>query len=312
MIDLNDSFNIKGVYPAMVTPFTVDGVIDYLSIEKVVDFFIQKGVNGLYILGTTGEWPLINKEQRKNILEFVMKQIDDRVPVMVHIGTLPVQDACELANHAENNGVAAISSIPPYYFPFNATDIERYFSSILTAVSEKMPVLLYNIPAFARNVIPIETVKRLKDKYTNFKGIKDSQGNPEMLHEYLNIIGNAGVVLIGSDDLIYQALKSGCSGMISGNANVLPELYITLYSAFQEGKVEVVKKLQTLVNVLAKATNFGRVPLLKAGLEMRGVSAGYAMKPYTQEIPEFECHQLEIAIQTILGELKKRSGATNN
>lgn len=301
---MKERLKISGVFPAMITPFTSEGAIDYQSMAKVIDFFIEKGVNGLYVLGTSGEWPLIDKDQRKDILEFVMNRVGKRVSVMAHVGALPVKDACELATHAEGVGVSAISSIPPYYFPFHEMDIEKYFDSIMSSVSEQMPVLIYNLPAFVRNVVSIETVKKLKKRYVNFGGIKESQGNLEMLQDYIKTIGDDGIVLVGSDDLISKALEFGCAGIISGNANVLPELFIELVSAYRKGEMDRVNRLQTLVNELAKATHFGRVPLLKAGLSLRGTSAGYAMSPFVQDINEDDHYQLALVIQKILSELK--------
>ena len=288
----------------MVTPFTANGDIEYNALAKLIEFFINSGVHGLYILGTTGEWPLIDKEQRKQILEFVIAQVKARIPVMVHIGTLPVKDACELAVHAEKVGASAISSIPPYYFPFTEEDIEKYFIAILDAVSVQMPVLLYNIPGFARNVISVKTVTKLKSRYSNLIGLKDSQGNSVMLKQYLETVGDDGVVLIGSDDLDLEAFQNGCGGAISGNANIIPELFIGIMAAYQKGEMEIAGRLQILINELAKATHFGRVPLLKYGLGVRGVPSGYAMTPFVENENNDELF-LETTIHRILLEFKE-------
>jgi dihydrodipicolinate synthase/N-acetylneuraminate lyase len=294
---------ISGLFPAMITPFHSNQTIDFQSMAEVIDFFIESGVQGLYVMGTTGEWPLISKEQRMAVLEFVMGFVKGRIPVMAHIGALPVQDACELAAHAEMVGVSAISSIPPYYFPFTEADIENYYDSILASVSEDLPLLFYNIPGFARNVISVETLKRLKTRHPNIGGVKDSQGDPEVFKNYVKEVGADGVVLIGSDDLILHAFQMGGSGMISGNANVVPELFIQLMAAYKKGKIELATRLQELVNKLAAATHFGRVPLLKTGLGLRGVSAGSALKPYSKKITADEIGCLKLTIQQILQRL---------
>jgi N-acetylneuraminate lyase len=299
---VSKQWKIEGVFTAMVTPFTTEGEIDYLSMTKVIEFHIGAGVSGLYVLGTMGEWPLIHKEQRKAILEFVLRQVKGRVPVMAHIGALPVRDACELATHAEAVGAAAISSIPPYFYPFAADDIESYFSALFSSVSEYMPVLLYNIPSYARNVIPAELVKKLRDKYPNMQGIKESQGDLGKLKEYIEAVGEDGTVLVGADELDLAALQAGCKGIISGLANVLPELYVGLVSAVKKGKMENANRLQELINQFL-ASNRARIPLIKYGLKIRGIPAGYANKPYAG-VSEHDAEFEKETIFRILEEIK--------
>jgi N-acetylneuraminate lyase len=300
---MKQNCQVTGIFPAMVTPFNANRTVDYQSLMEVIDFFVQSGVQGLYVLGTTGEWPLISKEQRKAILEFVMSYVKGRIPVMAHIGALPVADACELASHAEMVGVAAISSIPPYYFPFTEEDIENYYEAILAAISPQLPLLFYNIPGFARNRISVKTITQLQKRHPNIGGVKDSQGVPEIFKNYVQTVGKEGVVLVGSDDMILAALQLGGSGAISGNANVIPELFIKLMTAYKNGKIEAARRLQELVNELAEATHFGRVPLLKTGLSLRGVSAGMALEPYCNQATDFEVAHLRAVIEKILHEL---------
>ena len=293
---------LHGVFPAMLSPLDENMTIKYEGLEAFVEFLIGKNVDGLYVLGTTGEWPLITNDRKRELLGATLKGVNGRVPVMAHIGMLPVSEACEFARDAGKMGVRAISSIPPYYFPFGEEDIFRYYEMILKAVSPETTLFLYNIPGFARNRIPLETVKRLCE-YPNFGGLKDSEGDKERLLQYISAVGEERIVLIGADELMGYALANGARGCISGNANVMPELMVQLFKSVRQGNKEQQQALQGMVDELADATGRGNIPLLKLGVALRGIGIGKALPPFCNDIPEKAREKLESTIGSILGRL---------
>lgn len=287
----------------MVTPVDDSGDVKEKCVWELVDYFIDAGVNGLYALGTTGESVLLTKRQKLDLLRYTLKAAAGRIPVMVHVGMLPVSECCAFAQEAQKQGAVYLSAIPPFYYPFSDRDILRYYKSILKVVGPEACLFLYNIPAFARNAISPETVAELC-RYPNFGGIKDSQGDIQLTKRYLEILDGGRRVFIGSDDLIAQAFEAGAKGSISGNANVLPELFVKLYRAHQAGDRVKAELLQKMVDELAEATEHGNLPLLKAGLAMRGVQMGKSLEPFDSTISPDRLNRLKQTMNGLLERLR--------
>lgn len=286
----------------MITPVREDNTVDVDAVAPLVEYFIQAGVSGLYVCGTTGESPLLTLEQKETMLSAVCDAVSGRLPVMVHVGTLPVGDCLTFARRAQELGAQFLSAIPPYYFPFGSREILNYYWALLDVIQEGHFLFLYNIPAFARNSIPVDVVQELCQD-PRFAGIKDSEGSIQLTQKYLKVLRPPRRVFIGSDDLIAQAFTYGAAGSISGNANVLPELFIQLYRAKKSGRGDVAQRCQELVDQLAEATHHGNIPLLKAGLTWRGVPAGRALPPFEATAPEAEAEFLAETICRIQVEL---------
>jgi 4-hydroxy-tetrahydrodipicolinate synthase len=295
---------IEGIFPAMVTPVDEYGDINEKTVYELVDYFVNAGVNGLYTLGTTGESMLLNKQQKIGMLKAVLKAADNRIPVMVHVGMLPVEECCSLVREVQEQGATFLSAIPPYYFPFSDADLLCYYRTILQELKPDSRLFLYNIPAFARNSISPGVVQTLC-KYPNFAGIKDSQGDITLTQRYLEVIGNNRRVLVGSDDLIKQAFALGAGGSISGNANVLPELFVRLAQASRNQQWDTAEQLQQMVNELAEATEYGNLPLLKLGLSLRGISVGKALPPFYGNISLERYERLKHTLQNLRNRINK-------
>ncbi len=288
----------------MVTPVDEYGDINEKTVYELVDYFVNAGVNGLYTLGTTGESMLLNKQQKIGMLKAVLKAADNRIPVMVHVGMLPVEECCSLVREVQEQGATFLSAIPPYYFPFSDADLLCYYRTILQELKPDSRLFLYNIPAFARNSISLGVVQTLC-KYPNFAGIKDSQGDITLTQRYLEVIGNNRRVLVGSDDLIKQAFALGAGGSISGNANVLPELFVRLAQASRNQQWDTAEQLQQMVNELAEATEYGNLPLLKLGLSLRGISVGKALPPFYGNISLERYERLKHTLQNLRNRINK-------
>ena len=144
---VNDQFkNLRGIYSALITPMRPDEEIDYDCLQSVVEFQINQGVEGFYCCGSSGEALLLSLEERKEIVETVINQVGEKVPVIVHVGTLRTKDTINLTLHAMEHGAKAVSMIPPYYYNFSQSEIVGYYEDILKATSA--PIIIYNIPQF--------------------------------------------------------------------------------------------------------------------------------------------------------------------
>ena len=137
--------SIKGIIPALITPFKEDGAIYETALRNLVDHLIESGVGGFYLTGSTGEGFLMTAEERKKVVEIVIEQTAKRVPIIVHVGTIDTKTAEDLAKHAYDSGANAISSVPPFYYRFEFNEIYNYYKDLASAAP--LPLVIYNIPA---------------------------------------------------------------------------------------------------------------------------------------------------------------------
>ncbi|MCP4752544.1 MAG: dihydrodipicolinate synthase family protein, partial [Proteobacteria bacterium] len=138
--DVND---IKGVIPALITTFDEKENFDEKRMRKVVDHLLEKGVDGLYLTGSTGEGFLMTPDERKRVVEVVVEQVDGRVPLIAHVGAIGTKISIDLAKQAAGAGVDAISSVPPFFWKFDNDSVFNYYKDI--TASTDLPMIVYNI-----------------------------------------------------------------------------------------------------------------------------------------------------------------------
>jgi len=270
---------MKGIVPALLTPFTKDGSVDYQALQAHADFLVEKGVNGLYVMGTTGEAFMATKEERKEVLEFVIKQVDGRIPVFAQIGAIPTNVACELAAHAETAGAAGIGAVTPIFHGTSQREIKEYYLEISRAVDENYPVYLYNIPGCAGNDLLPETVGELA-KTANIVGIKSSMADMMRICQLIDCTPEDFDVIQGCDPLILPAVAYGAKGAVSGISNVFPELFVKLFSLLFAGDYEAARPVQALCTKATASLRYGaNLAYFKLALEVRGFKKTYTRKP---------------------------------
>jgi hypothetical protein len=145
---------IKGVIPALVTPFNEDESLSEEKVRHLVDYLIDVGVNGFYLTGSTGEGFLMDTWERQKVVEIAIDQVKDRLPVIVHVGAISTKTTVELARHAYECGASAISSVPPFYYRFSFDEIYDYYKDISDAVP--LPLIIYNIAATTGTDSPVK------------------------------------------------------------------------------------------------------------------------------------------------------------
>ena len=241
---------LEGVITPLSTPMDEKERVDYDSLENLCNYLIEKGINGLYPNGTTGEVIYLTLEERKKILEHTIKAAAGRATVFSMVGAATTQDTIELAQHAEKAGADGIGVVTPYYFKLNDEELLFHYKRVSESVSSDYPVYLYAIPQMAVNDISVELAERIADACPNVIGIKYSYPDMPRMLRFQEIREHTFSVLTGPDDLFYAMLASGGDGTISGNSNVIPEHYAAVYKAFQDGNYEEAAKLQARTNML--------------------------------------------------------------
>lgn len=271
---------LSGVTVAALTPFSEDGTqVDHEAIKEYVDFLAQKGVNGIFALGTTGEGLLMTVEERKKALESFVKAVNKRVTLIAHCGALRIEEVSELISHAKAVGADGAAIVSPFYYRYRPQEIVEFFLQASKNVDD-FPIYLYNIPGLTGNWITPKIAEEIHRANPNFVGIKDSSG--DLLH-VISLIsdGPSGFdVVVGCDRAFLTVLQMGAKGCVSGPAAVFPEFFVKLYKQFISGDIVGARETQKKLTKVSLTLGDGAsIPMLKMALSWRGLRTGSCRSP---------------------------------
>ena len=272
-----DPININGVIPAMITSFNKDESINKEGIRKTVNYLISAKVDGLYITGSTGETFLMSQEEKKQAIEIIVEEVNGRVPVIAHIGSIGTKITTELGQYAEKIGVDALSALPPFYYGFSNDEIFNYYEDISN--STNLPITVYNISH--AHLMDLDMLKRLAS-IKNVKGVKYTAPTHFNFSKIKKEIGNSFKIYSGMDEMSLSGLISGADGIIGSFYNLMPELFVDIYAKIKEENINEAKKIQEKINVIIMyALSKSGYPFIKMGLNWLDVDSGYVRKPFT-------------------------------
>jgi N-acetylneuraminate lyase len=270
--------NIKGIIPALVTPFKEDESINYDALSALIERSIEKGAEGFYICGSTAECFLMSPEERKSLAEFITREVNGRVPIIAQVGNIGTGLAEDLARHAASCGVNAISSVPPFYFKFGVDELANYYAAIRKA-SGNLPLVIYSIPALSGVSITCKDIGKIIEvsgaeglKYTSydlFELERIRRANPDL------------TIFNGHDEVYANAMPIGIDGAIGSTFNLMPWKYKAIREAYEKNDMKTVSLLQSKVNVLIDALiQAGVNPGIKYLLSKRGIPCGNCRRPF--------------------------------
>jgi 4-hydroxy-tetrahydrodipicolinate synthase len=273
-------FDVQGVIPAMVTPFTRGGKnVDYDKACGVARHLAKRGVNGLFIAGTTGEGMLMTQEERKRLLEELVAVVGKRLKVIAHTGCLDTPGTIALTRHAREVGAAAAGVIAPGFYGYDETALLQHYKAVARSV-KGFPVLLYNLPGCTRNLLTPELIINLATSVDNIVGIKDSGGQIQNLNVVLAKRPKDFRVINGTDEYSIQAISTGADGSVSSTANVVPNLFLAIYNNVKKGNQAAAWRAQKQLTEACRLFQYGRmVAYYKEGLRLQGVDAGFVRGP---------------------------------
>ena len=237
-----------GIIPAFYACYDKEGKIDPSAVEKFTDHLIAKGVNGLYVGGSSGECIYHNVAERKLVLEHVMKRAKGKITVIAHIAANNTLDSMELAAHAESLGVDAIASIPPIYFHLSDDAIADYWNDISSA-APNTDFIIYNIPQLA-GVALTQNCLRTMLKNPNVVGVKNSSMPTMDIQIFKAMGGEDFIVFNGPDEQLVSGLAMGAEGGIGGTYGVMPEVYLKIKELFDAGNVKKATEIQVKANAI--------------------------------------------------------------
>jgi len=272
-------FHIEGLVPALLTPFTKRGDIDYDSACALAERLAGQGVAGVYPCGTTGEGLLMSMDERKKLAQELVGAVGKRIKVIVHTGCLDTASTIELTRHAMEIGAAAAGIVTPGFYTYDDASLARHFKAIAAAV-KGFPIFVYNIPGCAKNVLSPELTVGLANQVDNIIGLKDSGGSIPDLVRVLDGTPKGFAVLNGVDEYTFQAMLTGANGSVTSTGNVAPELFLNVYKALKKGDLKKARAHQAKLSNACDLFQYGRmVALYKEGLRLRGFDAGYVRPP---------------------------------
>ncbi len=242
--------NIKkyeGIIPALYACYDESGAISIEGTKALTQWFIDQGVNGLYVGGSSGECIYQSKEERKAVLEAVMEVARGKITIIAHIACNNTADSQELAAHAESLGVDAIASIPPIYFKLPPHAIAKYWND-MSAAAPNTEFIIYNIPVLAGVAL---TVPLLNEMMRNpmVVGVKNSSAPTQDIQMWRDEAIKAGkefVVFNGPDEQLISGLVMGATGGIGGTYGAMPKLYIKMYELVKAGDLATALEIQNL------------------------------------------------------------------
>ena len=234
-----DTAKYQGIIPAFYACYDAKGKIDPEAVRALTRWFVEKGVKGLYVGGSSGECIYQSKEERKVVLENVMAEAKGKLTVIAHVACNNTADSQELAAHAESLGVDAIASIPPIYFHLPPYAIAKYWNDI-SAAAPNTDFIIYNIPQLAGVSL---TVPLLKEMLKNPRciGVKNSSMPTQDIQMWRD---EGAIVFNGPDEQLISGLVMGAVGGIGGTYGAMPELYVKLFECVKSGDMATALEIQ--------------------------------------------------------------------
>jgi len=269
---------LHGIFTPILTPLTEDESVDHLSLERLVNYLIDNGVNGIWATGTTGEFPCFDRDEREAILRTVVDAVAGRVPVIAGIGDAATRLAIAHGHAAQRAGVDAIALTPPYYYSNSQDELLEHFRATHRAVD--LPLLVYNIPQTVKVKLDVQTVLTLAREGT-VVGIKDSQNDLDWFRQVMTGVRDARLSFrgfLGTRILIDSGLLAGAHGAIPGISNVNVADCVAVYEAARRGDWATADhhtvrtiEIQKIVNLAKGSPSASSFSGMKAMLRALGI-----------------------------------------
>lgn len=267
-----------GIYPPLITPLTERGDLDEAGLQRCVDHVLGGGVNGIVVLGSSGEAALLHPSVRRRMVEATLAAVNGRAPVIVGTGEPGTALAAESTRQAHAAGAAAALVVPPFYYTLDQEAVKRHYHALREA--SDLPLLAYHIPALTKVRIEAETMRELAADGT-LVGVKDSAGDFGYFQRVVD--GTRSLpdfaALEGSDHLLFAGLAYGGHGAISVLSQVAPAIIVALYDAGRAGDWQRAKALHRRAQQISAAIGPGWIPAVKGALHALGCCAPHVAFP---------------------------------
>ena len=236
---MRDLKKYEGIIPAFYACYDKDGAISPEGVRALTRFFIDNGVQGLYVGGSSGECIYQSVAERKLVLESVMAEAKGKITIIAHVACNNTADSQELARHAESLGVDAIASIPPIYFKLPPYAIAKYWNDMSEA-APNTDFIIYNIPQLAGVSLSVPLLKQMLEN-PRVIGVKNSSMPTQDIQMWVD---EGAIVFNGPDEQLISGLVMGATGGIGGTYGAMPQLYVKLYNLVKAGDMKTALEIQ--------------------------------------------------------------------
>lgn len=282
---------MNGLFAAVATPVRDRGGVDVAALDRILEFLLAAGVDGVCIGGATSEYPHFETAERLEVLQHTAARVPPGRALLVGIGAPSTRLVLELGRAALDAGSRALLLPMPMFFHYEQDDLHAFCAHVSGAL--RGPCLLYDLPDFTNGLTPETTVSLLRNE-EYVVGIKDSSGRAEHLAAFAAARGaHAWTLLVGDDRLLRNGLDAGWNGGVSGVAGFCPELLVALYHSVRDGRQTEALRLQALLDeLIARMAAFPTPWAIRMGLAARGLPTGPLPLPLTprrrQQADEFQ------------------------
>lgn len=266
----------EGIMPALVTPLNRDESINVSVLKSLVRYLLEKGADGFYVGGATGEGFALKTEERFVLAEETVKAVDKKKPCIIQVAAADFSDAVALAKHAENIGADGISATTPLFFQYDADDVYNYYKELASSVN--IPFMAYYIPAagfefnakFAARLFEVDNITAIKWTSSNYYEMIKLK---DMTHGEMNVMN-------GPDEMLLMGISAGADGGIGTTYNFMLDTIKGIYDSFVNGNIKQAQECQNKADrIIAALLNYKTIPATKVVMEKMGFDVGYPAFP---------------------------------
>jgi 4-hydroxy-tetrahydrodipicolinate synthase len=294
---------LRGIIPPMITPLLSTDTLDEKGVENLTEHLIAGGVNGIFILGTTGEAQHLSLKIKEELIRKTATCIRGRIPLLVGVTDTSLYESLKIARIAAENKATAVVAAPPYFFALGQPELIEYYEAL--AAQSPLPLYLYNMPSHTKTMIELDTVKALA-QHPNIAGLKDSSANGVYFCKLLNLFidrPNFGLY-VGPEEMMASMVLMGAHGGVSGGANLYPGIFVQLYQAAEAKDVHKTRELQNrMIAISRELYGIGRfgssyIKGIKTALSMKGICSDVLAQPFNR-FQEPERERVKTAIEKL-------------
>ncbi|WHX26293.1 4-hydroxy-tetrahydrodipicolinate synthase [Virgibacillus halodenitrificans] len=270
---------LVGAYPVLITPMFDNEEVNYDGLRDNIEHFINQGVAGIVVNGSTGEFVSLTKEEKFKTAELAVEQVAGRIPLIIGTAAETTKDAIMYTQHAEEAGADASLVINSYYAHPKDEEVYAHFKAVANSVS--IPVMIYNNPFTSGVDIGTETILQVARDVDNITHIKESSGEIRKVRDITRQGKGFLKTFCGADDLVLESLLVGATGWISVAGNIVPKIATDLFASVQEGDLdkawELYDQILPLCNFLEGSGKY--VQIVKRSMDLQGLAGGPSRRP---------------------------------
>lgn len=237
--------NLRGVMPALLTPFDEQQRLDKESLRRLVRFNIEQGIDGLYVGGSTGEAFVQSLSEREAVLEIVAEEAKGKLALIAHVGCVSTTESQQLAHAASRYGFDAVSAVTPFYYPFSFEEHCEHYRAIIDS-ADGLPMVVYNIPALSGVKLSLEQISTLVT-LPGVGALKQTSGDLYQMEQIRRAHPDL-VLYNGYDEIFASGVLAGADGGIGSTYNIMGWRYLNIVKALKEGDIATAQRLQTECN----------------------------------------------------------------